>query len=103
MLAWVGCHTDAYEQAKWFGDDTVLKCDAHYHYDLGRAGPAMSFLQKHVGGPGSSLARRGRAGVGFLGDGRRVLESLAENHYLATDDLAAGSWGGGSREPAREL
>src|SRR5262249_19376404 len=20
LLAWVGCHTDAYEQAKWFGD-----------------------------------------------------------------------------------
>jgi hypothetical protein len=23
LLAWVGCH--AYEQAKWFGDDTALK------------------------------------------------------------------------------
>ena len=21
LLAWVGCHSDAYEQAKWFGDD----------------------------------------------------------------------------------
>ena len=21
LLAWVGCHTDAYEQAKWFGDE----------------------------------------------------------------------------------
>jgi hypothetical protein len=27
LLAWVGCHVDAYEQAKWFGDDTVLKAD----------------------------------------------------------------------------
>ena len=25
LLAWVGCHTDAYEQAKWFGDDIALK------------------------------------------------------------------------------
>jgi hypothetical protein len=24
LVAWVGCHVDAYEQAKWFGDDTVL-------------------------------------------------------------------------------
>ena len=24
LLAWVGCHTDAYEQAKWFGDDLSL-------------------------------------------------------------------------------
>src|SRR6476619_4691004 len=28
LLAWVGCHTDAYEQAKWFGDDIALKADA---------------------------------------------------------------------------
>ena len=28
LLAWVGCHTDAYEQAKWFGDDAALKRDA---------------------------------------------------------------------------
>src|SRR4051794_36396974 len=25
LLAWVGCHVDAYEQAKWFGDDQALK------------------------------------------------------------------------------
>src|SRR3989337_3071023 len=28
MLAWVGCHVDAYEQAKWFGDDLALKSDS---------------------------------------------------------------------------
>src|SRR5258706_539205 len=27
LIAWVGCHVDAYEQAKWFGDDTALKSD----------------------------------------------------------------------------
>src|SRR5689334_25143998 len=27
LVAWVGCHVDAYEQAKWFGDDTALKTD----------------------------------------------------------------------------
>jgi hypothetical protein len=36
LLAWVGCHMDAYEQAKWFGDDQSLKADAHYGYDFGR-------------------------------------------------------------------
>ena len=25
LLAWVGCHIDAYEQTKWFGDDLALK------------------------------------------------------------------------------
>src|ERR1700732_3642686 len=28
LLAWVGCHVDSYEQARWFGDDTVFKADA---------------------------------------------------------------------------
>src|SRR5436190_10809678 len=31
LLAWVGCHVDAYEQAKWFGDDIALKADHRLH------------------------------------------------------------------------
>jgi hypothetical protein len=88
LLAWVGCHTDAYEQAKWLGDDPAAKCDAHYGYDLGRVGPATAFMLKHVGGAGRPLLERARVAVGFLGDGRRSLAALAENHYLATDELA---------------
>jgi hypothetical protein len=88
LLAWVGCHTDAYEQAKWLGDDLTVKRDAHYAYDFGRARDATSFLLKRVGA-GRTLLERVRTGVKFLGEGRRALESLAENHYLATDELAA--------------
>jgi HD-GYP domain-containing protein (c-di-GMP phosphodiesterase class II) len=88
LLAWVGCHTDAYEQAKWLGDDLGSKCDSHYGYDLGRAGPATAFLLKHIGGAGRPLHERARVTLGFLGDGRRSLAALAENHYLATDELA---------------
>jgi HD-GYP domain-containing protein (c-di-GMP phosphodiesterase class II) len=87
LLAWVGCHTDAYEQAKWLGDDLSLKSDAHYAYDFGRVGPATAFMLKHIGGAGRSLPERARVGVAFIGDGRRALMSLAENHYLATDEL----------------
>ena len=89
LLAWVGCHTDAYEQAKWLGDDLAVKRDAHYGYDFGKAGPAAAFLVKHVGGAGLPLRQRVLAGVQFPGDGRRALAALAENHYLATDQLAA--------------
>jgi HD-GYP domain-containing protein (c-di-GMP phosphodiesterase class II) len=88
LLAWVGCHTDAYEQAKWFGDDMTLKSDAHYAYDMGKVGPAISFMLKHVGGPERNLVERARVGVAFMGDGRRALLALAENHYRATDELA---------------
>jgi HD-GYP domain-containing protein (c-di-GMP phosphodiesterase class II) len=88
LLAWVGCHTDAYEQAKWFGDDLSLKRDAHYGYDFGRSRQAAAFMLRNVGGPGRPLVERARVGVAFLGDGRRAIESLAENHYRATDELA---------------
>jgi len=89
LLAWVGCHTDAYEQAKWLGDDMAIKRDAHYSYDMGKVGPATRFMLKYIGGAGRPLLERARVGVGFLGDGRRALEALAENHYLATDELAS--------------
>src|SRR3954453_12177524 len=65
LLAWVGCHTDAYEQAKWFGDDAILKRDAHYYYDMGKVGPAISFMLRHVGGPERPLAARTRVGLAF--------------------------------------
>jgi HD-GYP domain-containing protein (c-di-GMP phosphodiesterase class II) len=87
LLAWVGCHTDAYEQAKWFGDDTTLKRDAHYFYDMGRVGPALSFMLKHVGGPERAPAARTRIAIAFMGDGLRTMKALAENHYRATDEL----------------
>jgi HD-GYP domain-containing protein (c-di-GMP phosphodiesterase class II) len=77
LLAWVGCHTDAYEQAKWFGDDALLKSDAHYGYDMGKVGPSAAFMLKHFGGPGRPLATRARIGVAFLGEGRKALIALA--------------------------
>src|ERR1041385_1304600 len=33
LLVNVGCHTDAHEQAKWFGDDIALKA-GKYDHDL---------------------------------------------------------------------
>jgi len=89
LLAWVGCHTDAYEQAKWLGDDIGAKSDAHYEFDMGKAGPALAFLARHVGGQSRPLAERARTGVAFVADGRRDLLAMAENHYRATDLLAS--------------
>ena len=88
LLAWVGCHTDAYEQAKWFGDDLRSKSDAHYVYDMGKLGPAFAFLLRHVGGQSRSVVERARTGVTFVGEGRKALLAMTENHYRATDLLA---------------
>jgi HD-GYP domain-containing protein (c-di-GMP phosphodiesterase class II) len=83
LLAWVGCFTDAYEQAKWFGDDIALKADS---YEL--AGSEVGYFLGHLG-LGHSLTERIRLAVLFLGEGRRAVESMLENHYLAADELAA--------------
>lgn len=89
LLAWVGCHTDAYEQARWLGDDIAAKRDARYQFDVSRARDSASFIAKHLGGATRPLLQRVRTGIAFLGEGRRELDSLAENHYLAADELAA--------------
>lgn len=82
LLAWVGCFTDAYEQARWFGDDITLKADG-YAMEGGAAGYFFGHL-----GLGKSLPERIRLGVAFLGEGRRAITSMLENHYLAADELA---------------
>jgi HD-GYP domain-containing protein (c-di-GMP phosphodiesterase class II) len=61
LIAWVGCHVDAYEQAKWFGDDLALRAESR-GMDLTTLRPA--------------------------GDGLRPQEAI-ENHWLATNELAA--------------
>jgi HD-GYP domain-containing protein (c-di-GMP phosphodiesterase class II)/DNA-binding CsgD family transcriptional regulator len=85
LIAWVGCHIDAYEQAKWFGDDLALKADT------GRADmasvPAKARVLSHLGA-GRSLLERARLGIKFVGDGLRPGEAI-ENHSLATNQLAA--------------
>ena len=53
LLGWVGCHVDAYEQAKWFGDDQALKAD-YRRVDMAGAA-ARAFVVRPRG-------RRPRAG-----------------------------------------
>src|SRR3954466_14595692 len=50
LLSWVGCHVDAYEQAKRFGDDTVLKGEFR-QVDFGNPLPTAAFLERAQLGP----------------------------------------------------
>lgn len=86
LLAWLGCHIDAYEQAKWFGDDQVLKRDAAY-IDAADAVSTVAFLLRHIG-DGRPLAERLKAGVGFLAEGRHDLDQMYENHWRAASALS---------------
>jgi hypothetical protein len=87
LVAWVGCHVDAYEQAKWFGDDTVLKHDFR-RADFTSAVDRPLFILRHLGAD-RRLGERARLGVTFLGDGRRAAEAMLANHWQAADALAA--------------
>jgi HD-GYP domain-containing protein (c-di-GMP phosphodiesterase class II) len=77
LLVTVGCHTDAHEQAKWFGDDIALKSDK-YDYEvrsLRGAAAGMSRL-----GAGSPILQRFRIGLEFAMYGHRDLEKMIEHH-----------------------
>ncbi|MBW3609591.1 MAG: hypothetical protein KY463_14875, partial [Actinobacteria bacterium] len=87
LLAYVGCHVDAHEQAKWFGDDLVAKADARmFDFDGGRSD--VAYLIGHLGAGRPPLERL-RLGMAFLsGAGRRAAGAMFDNHWLATAGLA---------------
>lgn len=87
LLAWVGCHVDAYEQAKWFGDDLALKADFR-RVDFASAATGSLFMLRHLG-TGRPLTERVRLGMSFVGEGRRAAQAILNNHWVAADDLAA--------------
>src|SRR5438876_7770885 len=76
LLAWVGCHVDSYEQARWFGDEFALKGDSRLTDFTGQAA-GMAFMVKHLGA-GKPMAERVRLGLAFLGEGRRNAEDMLE-------------------------
>jgi hypothetical protein len=78
LIAWVGCHVDAYEQAKWLGDDTALKSDFR-HTDFATVGSKSLFMLRHLGA-GRPLQERARLGITFLGEGRKAAEEMLDNH-----------------------
>jgi HD-GYP domain-containing protein (c-di-GMP phosphodiesterase class II)/DNA-binding CsgD family transcriptional regulator len=86
LIAWVGCHVDAYEQAKWFGDDFALK-DGFRRHDLHGVGPKMALLGHHLG-RGRPLGERARTVVAFAAWGRRDVGEMLANHWFAADQLA---------------
>ena len=49
---------------------------------------ARAFVVRHVGA-GRPVLERARLGAGFAGDGRRAAGAMIENHWLATNELAA--------------
>jgi HD-GYP domain-containing protein (c-di-GMP phosphodiesterase class II) len=86
LLVNVGCHTDAHEQAKWFGDDIAVKSDK-YAYELRGVRSAAATLRRL--GSGHPLLRRFRVGLEFAVAGHRDLDKMIEHHSAMARTLGA--------------
>jgi HD-GYP domain-containing protein (c-di-GMP phosphodiesterase class II) len=85
LIAWIGCHVDAYEQAKWFGDDLALKGDFRLHDAVGVR--SMGHMLSQVGAGRHGLDRAGLA-VRFFTGGMREAAVMLHNHWYAANQLA---------------
>jgi HD-GYP domain-containing protein (c-di-GMP phosphodiesterase class II) len=85
LLAWLGCHADAHEQAAWFGDDIALRADSH---TLDAVGPAMtSFVLRRVG-RGRPPLRRALLLGSLLTSGRDAVAAMEATHCLIAGQFA---------------
>ena len=86
LLTNVGCHTDAHEQAKWFGDDIALKGDK-YIYGLHGVRSAVAGLRRL--GSGHPALHRFRIGLNFALAGHKEVDRMVESHSALARSLAA--------------
>jgi hypothetical protein len=77
LLVNVGCHTDAHEQAKWFGDDIALK-SGKYDYEARSFRAAAAGLRRL--GAGNPPLHRFRLGLEFAISGRREVAGMIDHH-----------------------
>jgi hypothetical protein len=69
LLINVGCHSDAHEQAKWFGDDIALKSGKYQHEFHSVRGAAAGMRLLGSGAP-SAAPLPDRSGVRPVGSSR---------------------------------
>jgi HD-GYP domain-containing protein (c-di-GMP phosphodiesterase class II) len=85
LLVNVGCHSDAHEQAKWFGDDIHLK-SGKYDHELGSAAGALAMMR--LVGSGNPPLLRFRVGLEFAVSGRRDLDGMIAHHAALARQFA---------------
>jgi HD-GYP domain-containing protein (c-di-GMP phosphodiesterase class II) len=85
LLVNVGCHSDAHEQAKWFGDDIALKA-TKFDYEPRSGREALGMLR--LLGAGGSPLHRIRTGVEFAMSGRHDVDDMLAQHASLARQLA---------------
>jgi HD-GYP domain-containing protein (c-di-GMP phosphodiesterase class II) len=81
LLVNVGCHSDAHEQAKWFGDDIALKAGKYDHefHSVRAAAAGMRRL-----GSGQAGSHRFRVALEFALSGYREVADMIAQHAAMT-------------------
>ena len=77
LLVNVGCHSDAHEQAKWFGDDIALKSGKYDHEPRSIRAALAGMRQLGAGNP---PLHRFRLGLEFVISGRREVDGMIAHH-----------------------
>jgi HD-GYP domain-containing protein (c-di-GMP phosphodiesterase class II) len=85
LLVNVGCHADAHEQAKWFGDDIALKSGKYVH-ELGSVRGTLATIR--LVGAGNPPLHRFRVGLEFAISGHRELDGMISQHARLARTLA---------------
>src|SRR6478735_2886083 len=85
LLVNVGCHSDAHEQAKWFGDDIAMK-STKYDHDPHSVRGALAMVS--LVGAGNPPLHRVRVGLDFALYGRRDVDGMIAQHSALARRLA---------------
>jgi HD-GYP domain-containing protein (c-di-GMP phosphodiesterase class II) len=85
LLVNVGCHTDAREQAQWFGDDIALRSTKYDHepFSVGEVATMVRLL-----GSGGTPLHRVRVAFDFAVSGRKEVDGMIERHAQLARSLA---------------
>jgi HD-GYP domain-containing protein (c-di-GMP phosphodiesterase class II) len=77
LLVNVGCHTDAHEQAYWFGDDIAMKSTKYDHepFSVGDVAAMVRLL-----GSGGTPLHRVRVAFDFAISGRKEVDGMIARH-----------------------
>ena len=84
LLINVGCHSDAHEQAKWFGDDIALK-SGKYDYEFRSVRGAVAGVRRI--GAGHPALHRFRVGLEFALSGHREVDGMIAHHAAIARSL----------------
>jgi HD-GYP domain-containing protein (c-di-GMP phosphodiesterase class II) len=83
LLINVGCHSDAHEQAKWFGDDIAMKSGKYESSGLRGAAAMLRMV-----GAGKPPLHRVRIGLDLVISGRHDVTGMIASHARMAQSLA---------------